>query len=127
MISMLSPSMRRKLNGVPQLAQKSRIAMEEERNAAGLPRVQLKSSLAISAKDAKGAPEAFWHIRQWQMLTLSGAALIAKRLAPPWQPPTSMGFATSLFVSALVVSALMVAAPSGRRLRARLPRRSLQR
>ena len=32
--------MRRKLSGVPQSLQKSRSAMEEERNAAGLPRVQ---------------------------------------------------------------------------------------
>jgi len=39
MISILGPSMRRKLSGVPQSAQKSRSAMEEERNAAGLPRV----------------------------------------------------------------------------------------
>src|SRR5262249_17153666 len=104
MISMLGPSMRRKLRGVPQLGQKSAIAMEEERNAAGVPRVQLKSSLATSAKEANGAPEAFWHIRQWQMLTFNGAAVIAKRMAPHWQPPLSRGFVGSWFASALIVS-----------------------
>src|SRR5579872_739815 len=118
MISMLGPSMRRKLKGVPQFAQKSRIAMEEERNAAGVPRVQLKSSLAISAKEANGAPEAFWHIRQWQMLTLRGAALIAKRIAPLWQPPVSRGFAASLFAWAFVASVLMAAPAGHRRLQA---------
>src|SRR6516162_2444279 len=94
MISMRGPSMRRKLRGVPQLAQKSRIAMEEEWNEAGVPRVQLKSSFSISAKDANGAPEAFWHIRQWQMLTFTGAALTAKRIAPHWQPPVNKGLVT---------------------------------
>ena len=64
MISIRGPSMRRKLSGVPQSAQKSRSAIEEERNAAGLPRVQAKSLRSISAKDANGAPDAFWHIRQ---------------------------------------------------------------
>jgi hypothetical protein len=41
-----------------------RSAMEEERNAAGFPRVQAKSFFSISAKEANGAPDAFWHIRQ---------------------------------------------------------------
>ena len=92
MISIRGPSMRRKLNGVPQAAQKSRSAIEEERNAAGWPRVQTKSLVSISAKEANGAPEAFWHIRQWQMLTLAGGAVSAKRTAPHWQPPVSTGF-----------------------------------
>jgi hypothetical protein len=56
--------MRRKESGVPQAAQKSRSATEEERNAAGWPRVQAKSLFSISAKEANGAPDAFWHIRQ---------------------------------------------------------------
>ncbi|MDB5515830.1 MAG: hypothetical protein JWQ17_2588, partial [Tardiphaga sp.] len=56
--------MRRKLKGVPQAAQKSRSAIDEERNAAGFPRVQAKCSCAMSANDANGAPLAFWHIRQ---------------------------------------------------------------
>ena len=43
MISIRGPPMRRKLRGVPQAAQKSRSAMEEEWNDAGLPRVQVKS------------------------------------------------------------------------------------
>src|SRR5882757_3717424 len=64
MISILGPSIRRKLSGVPHSAQKSRIAIEEDLNAAGLPRVQLKSECSISAKEANGAPDAFWHIRQ---------------------------------------------------------------
>src|ERR1700759_1325424 len=82
MISMRGPSMRRKLSGVPQSAQKSRIAMDEDLNAAGLPLVQVKSPISISAKEANGAPAAFWHIRQWQMLTFIGAAFSAKRMAP---------------------------------------------
>src|SRR5213593_3575510 len=69
MISILGAPMRRKLKGVPQAAQKSRIAIDEERNAAGFSSVQAKCSLGISAKDANGPPLAFWHIRQWQMLT----------------------------------------------------------
>src|SRR6516164_11163971 len=72
MISIRGPSMRRKLNGVPQSAQKSRSAIEEERNEAGLPRVQAKSSFSMSANEANGAPDAFWHIRQWQTLTFTG-------------------------------------------------------
>src|SRR6476620_12635712 len=87
MISILGPSMRRKLNGVPQAEQKSRIAIEEDWNDAGLPRVQLKLSFSMSAKEANGAPEAFWHIRQWQMLILAGGFDTAKRMAPHWQPP----------------------------------------
>ena len=74
--------MRRKLSGVPQSLQKSRSAVEEERNVAGLPRVQAKSVYSISANEANGAPEAFWHIRQWQMLTFLGGADNAKRMAP---------------------------------------------
>jgi hypothetical protein len=46
MISIFGPSMRRKLKGVPQAAQKSRSAIDEERNADGLPRVQAKSAFA---------------------------------------------------------------------------------
>jgi len=58
MISIRGPSIRRKLRGVPQVAQKSRSAIEEDLNAAGLPRVQAKSLLSMSAKEANGAPEA---------------------------------------------------------------------
>ena len=83
--------MRRKLKGVPQAAQKSRSAIEEERNVAGLPRVQAKCSCRISAKEANGAPRAFWHIRQWQMLIRTGGADSAKRMAPHWQPPVRTG------------------------------------
>src|SRR5436309_109342 len=91
MISIRGPSMRRKLKGVPQSAQKSRIAIEEDLNAAGLPRVQLKSECSMSANEANGAPDAFWHIRQWQMLILAGSPDNAKRTAPHWQRPVSTG------------------------------------
>ncbi len=67
---------------MPQAAQKSRSAIDDERNAAGLPRVQEKRSFGMSAKDANAAPLAFWHIRQWQMLIFVGAADSAKRTAP---------------------------------------------
>src|SRR5439155_4720533 len=97
MISIFGPLMRRKLNGVPQAAQKSRSAIEEDLNAAGLPRVQLKSACSMSANEANGAPDAFWHIRQWQMLILAGAADTAKRTAPHWQPPVR----TDLVASAM--------------------------
>ena len=56
--------MRLKLNGVPQAAQKARSAMEDDRNVAGVLLVQRKFSRGISAKDANGAPAAFWHMRQ---------------------------------------------------------------
>src|SRR3954453_12013387 len=88
--------------GVPQAAQKSRSAIEEEANAAGLPRVQEKCSCGISANEANGAPLAFWHIRQWQMLTRTGAADTAKRTAPHWQPPVSMGMVSAVMVSSSV-------------------------
>src|SRR3954463_7343669 len=91
MISILGPPMRRKLKGVPQAAQKSRSAVDEERNAAGFPRVQAKCSFGMSANDANGAPLAFWHIRQWQMLIFDGTADSAKRTAPHWQPPVRTG------------------------------------
>src|SRR5258708_35451165 len=63
MISIEGPSRRRKLNGVPQAAQKSRIATVEERNAAGLPRVQAKSAFLMSAKEAHGAPDTLFAYR----------------------------------------------------------------
>src|ERR1700761_3477245 len=114
MISMRGPSMRRKLKGVPQSVQKSRIAIDEDLNAAGLPLVQAKSTCSISAKEAKGAPEAFWHIRQWQMLILAGAAFTAKRMAPHWQPPVRTGL-LSAFMSAPSVHRPFLAAVTRRR------------
>src|SRR6266567_132623 len=99
MISIFGPPMRRKLNGVPQSAQKSRSAMDEDWNAAGLPRVQLKSERSMSAKEAKGAPDAFWHIRQWQMLILAGDADTAKRTAPHWQPPVKTDLLCSVMLT----------------------------
>src|SRR5690348_1940708 len=99
MISILGPSMRRKLRGVPHLSQKSRSAIEEDRKAAGLPRVQAKSPRSMSAKEAKGAPEAFWHMRQWQMLTFLGGADSVNRMAPHWQPPVKIGFVASAMIT----------------------------
>src|ERR1700686_3606654 len=110
MISILGPSMRRKLSGVPQSAQKSRSAIEEDRNAAGLPRVQAKSAFSMSAKDANGAPAAFWHIRQGQMLPFPGAATTGKGMAPSWPPPVKTGF-----------SAVVMFPPSADRLPAAQP------
>src|ERR1700752_3465756 len=98
-ISIFGPSMRRKLKGVPQAAQKSRMAMEEDWYAAGLPRVQVKYSCSMSAKEANGAPVAFWHIRQWQMLILVGGFDTAKRMAPHWQPPVKTGFGASVMLT----------------------------
>src|SRR6478672_7738398 len=98
-ISIFGPSMRRKLSGVPQSAQKSRSAIEEDWNADGLPRVQLKSACSISAKEANGAPDAFWHIRQWQMLILAGAPDTAKRTAPHWQPPVKTNLLSAVMLT----------------------------
>ena len=53
----------------------------------------------MSAKEANGAPDAFWHIRQWQMLTLTGGADSAKRMAPHWQPPVRTGFAAVVMLA----------------------------
>src|SRR5258707_150305 len=99
MISIRGPPMRRKLKGVPHSAQKSRSAMEEDLNAAGLPRVQLKSACSMSANEANGAPDAFWHIRQWQMLILAGGADSTKRMAPHWQPPVRTDLLASVMLS----------------------------
>src|SRR3954467_9368014 len=118
MISIRGPSMRRKLKGVPQAAQKSRIAIEEERNAAGAPRVQAKCSFRISAKEANGAPLAFWHIRQWQMLIFDGTAESAKRTAPHWQPPVSTGFAADAMLNPSACRRLAIS-PARRRRRRR--------
>ena len=82
-----------------QAAQKPRSAIEEERNAAGVPRVQLTSLRSKSANDANGAPLAFWHIRQWQMLIRTGAADTAKRIAPHWHPPVRVGFACEVIAA----------------------------
>src|ERR1700716_2186296 len=114
MISIRGPPTRRKLNGVPQSAQKSRSAMEEERNAAGLPPGPAEVLRSISAKEASGAPDAFWHIRQWQMLTFTGAADTAKRTAPHWQPPVRTGFATVVMLTPLADRPL-AASPARRR------------
>src|ERR1700741_4787270 len=116
MISILEPPMRRKLRGVPQAAQKCRSAIEEERNAAGLPRVQAKSAFSMSAKDANGAPDAFWHIRQWQMLTFLGGADSAKRMAPHWQPPVRTSF-VSVVMFAPSADRPAAASPAHRRRR----------
>src|ERR1700692_2866352 len=113
MISMRGPSMWRKLSGVPQSLQKSRSAVEEDRNVAGLPRVQAKSVFSISANEAKGAPEAFWHIRQWQTLTFLGGADSAKRMAPHWQPPVRTGFVSVLMLASF--AAMLPARPPWRR------------
>src|ERR1700716_612337 len=114
MISIRGPPMRRKLSGVPQAAQKSRSAIDEDLNAAGVPRVQLKSACSISAKEANGAPDAFWHIRQWQTLILAGGADSAKRTAPHWQPPVRTGFATVVMLTPLADRPL-AASPARRR------------
>ena len=90
--------MRRKLSGVPQAAQKSRSAIDEERNAAGFPRVQAKSSCSMSANEANGAPLAFWHIRQWQMLIFAGTPTAqseprrigSRRSERGWSPSCSL-------------------------------------
>src|SRR4030088_2408349 len=116
MISILGPPMRRKLRGVPQAAQKSRSAMDEDLNAAGLPRVQAKSACSISAKEANGAPEAFWHIRQWQTLILAGGADSAKRTAPHWQPPVRTGLGASV-ITAPSAARLPATSPAHRRRR----------
>src|SRR6478735_9871102 len=96
MISIRSPSIRPKLSGVPQAAQKPRSAMEDERKNDGFPLVQAKSVLLMSAKEANGAPLAFWHIRQWQIETLFGAVVTPKRTAPHWQPPVKTGLLASV-------------------------------
>jgi hypothetical protein len=94
--------------------------MEEDLNVAGLPLVQVKCSCSMSASEAKGAPDAFWHIRQWQMLVLVGGADNAKRTAPHWQPPVRFAMdqnasaGSAIMVSAPVVMRFRCAALSGR-------------
>jgi hypothetical protein len=93
MISIRGPSMRRKLSGVPQSAQKSRSAIEEERNAAGLPRVQAKSPVNVGKRRKRRAGGLLAHPamtdadfdRQRRHRKADGAALAAagqKGLSP---------------------------------------------
>jgi hypothetical protein len=42
---------------------------------AGAPRVQVRSFCFTRASAMNGWPEAFWHMRQWQMLDSSGRLL----------------------------------------------------
>jgi hypothetical protein len=59
---------------VPQALQKCRSTRLDERNAAGVPRLQRSSSFFTRANAMIGPPDAFWHMRQWQTLTWWGAA-----------------------------------------------------
>jgi len=62
--SMCGASRKRNVSGVPQAAQKSRQAAGELWNAAGRPRVHVRSALSTLASAANNPPVAFWHIRQ---------------------------------------------------------------
>jgi hypothetical protein len=63
--------------GVPQSRQKPRRATAELSNHDIVPRVTRKPDFGTGTITAKGPPTAFWHIRQWQTWTLSGAPSLA--------------------------------------------------
>jgi hypothetical protein len=73
MTLMLSLSKIRYVSGVPHRAQNPRSAKLELLNIVGAPRVQRRFSDRRRANAMNGSPEAFWHMRQWQMLDSSGA------------------------------------------------------
>ena len=60
--------------GVPHPEQNPRSAISELANVESVPRVTTKSFKETPAKAMNGAPPAFWHMRQWQMLDPRGAA-----------------------------------------------------
>src|SRR5215472_18231379 len=78
---------KRYVSGVPQAAQKPRSAMSELLKIDSAPRVMTKDEVGTNAM--KGAPAAFWHIRQWQTWVSLGSASRRYRTAPHWQPPVT--------------------------------------
>src|SRR5215469_17221358 len=79
------PARKRWVSGVPQAAQKPRSAMSELLKIDSAPRVMTRDEVGTNAM--KGAPAAFWHIRQWQMWVSLSTASRRYRTAPHWQPP----------------------------------------
>jgi hypothetical protein len=57
---------------VPQALQKPRCAMLELLNTEGAPRVHRRSGALTKVNAMNGWPQAFWHIRQWQIDARSG-------------------------------------------------------
>src|SRR6185436_15811744 len=86
--SMVSAPVRCQTRAEPHSAQKPRSATVDERRIRG--RASRKSTLDLGyvAQAIIGAPEAFWHIRQWQKLTWEGEPPARKRTAPQRQPPS---------------------------------------
>src|ERR1700722_16460344 len=61
--------------------------MSELEKVANAPLVTTNSESRTPPKAMNGLPLAFWHIRQWQILTPVGSAIRRKRTAPHCQPP----------------------------------------
>jgi hypothetical protein len=78
---------RSKKSCVPQCAQKCRLAVGEDRYICGSPLVTATPSDGIKNSARKGAPDARWHIRQWQMALSIGVPRASNRIAPHRQPP----------------------------------------
>jgi hypothetical protein len=73
----------------PQVGQKAREEMSEERHVAGLPPglIQRTAWLGNSAQTAVRLPVWRWHILQEQVCGLAAGASASKRIAPQRQPP----------------------------------------
>lgn len=62
-----------KVSGVPQAAQKRRVAGGDERSTAGVPCVSRTAVVGYVAHGTAGAPAVRRHIEQWQYETSRGA------------------------------------------------------
>src|SRR5262245_34996 len=73
-----------KVSGVPQSEQNPRRALLELAKLLGLPRVHSRSWAVTRAP--KNPPNAFWHMRQWQIEERPNRDA-RNRTAPHWHPP----------------------------------------
>src|ERR1700737_5129737 len=73
---------RSKNRGDPHCRQKYRLDVGEDRYTSGWPLVTLTSFDGININAIKGAPEARWHMRQWQMALSAGVPLASYRIEP---------------------------------------------
>src|SRR3984957_12547887 len=97
----------RYVNGVPHCAQKPRSAMSELGKVAIAPLVTTNSDSRTPPNAMNGPPLAFWHIRQWQMLTPVGSAIMREGTAPHWQPPAKPAAASIAIALSLPGNALL--------------------
>jgi len=84
-----APDAASKVSGVPQSPQKPRAMASELWNILRWPRGQTTWPTATEANAPNGAANAFWHMRQWQMLVWRISPSTRNRTTPHWHPPES--------------------------------------